>query len=79
MSDSVNTQITPLEKLLNMDQTADFLGVSKFTLYSWISQKKIKVVKIGSRSMFRPSDLCDYIRSHVVESKKRTPEENNPK
>ena len=79
MSDSVNTQITSLEKLLNMNQTADFLGVSKFTLYSWISQKKIKVVKIGSRSMFRPSDICDFIRNHVVETKKRTPEENNPK
>ena len=63
----VNTMVAPLEKLLNMDETRDILGVSKSTLYSWICQRKIRVIKMGSKSMFMPSDIWNFIRKQAKE------------
>ena len=61
-----NTEVK-LEKLLSMDETMSILGISKSTLYSWVCQKKIRVIKMGSKSMFSPSDVWEFIRSHAVE------------
>ena len=57
-----------MDRLLNMDETAAILGISKATLYSWISRKQISVVKVSSRSMFDPADIKEYIENHKVRS-----------
>ena len=63
----VNTMVAPLEKLLNMEETRDILGVSRSTLYSWICKRKIRVIKMGSKSMFMPSDIWNFIRKQAKE------------
>ena len=55
-----------MDRLLNVDETASILGISRATLYTWICRKKVEVVKIGSRAMFDPEYIKDYIKKHTV-------------
>lgn len=68
MTDLTDTNIGPLEKLLNIDEAANILNISKATLYTWICRKKIEVVKLSNRVMFNQEYLRDYIRKHTVKS-----------
>ncbi len=63
-----NTQYEPLEKLLNIEEAAAVLGISKATLYTWICRKKIDVVKVSNRVLFSQAYLRDYIKKHTVKS-----------
>ena len=51
--------------LLTINEAADYLRVSKRTLYNWNCQKKIKVVKLGGLK-YKKEDL-DYL---IEKSKK---------
>ena len=66
MYEQIENPKAKMDRLLNMDETAAILGISKATLYSWISRKQISVVKVSSRSMFDPADIKEYIESHKV-------------
>ena len=63
---SIDTSDDKLEKLLSVDETAEILGISKATLYTWVCRKKIGVIKICSRALFDPRDIREYIDSHRV-------------
>lgn len=60
-----------MEKLLNVRETAGFLGLKESTIRSWILNRRIKYVKMGSRVFVRLSDAQQVIDSSVV-----YPEEN---
>ena len=50
------------DPLLSVDQAALRLGgLSKWTIYSWLSQGKLRRTKIGSRTMIRESELVRII------------------
>jgi len=34
------------QSLLNIEQTAEYLGVSPLTIYDWISQRRMEHVKV---------------------------------
>ena len=38
---------TTTKRLLTVDETAAYLGISKLTVYDWISKRKIQYVKVG--------------------------------
>lgn len=50
-----------LEKLMNIEATADVLGVSVHTLYAWVSSGRLPVVKVGARSMFAPKEIERWV------------------
>ena len=50
-----------LEPLLNIQQAAKILGISKSTLRNWVQRKKISRVKVGGRVMFRPDTIRKFI------------------
>lgn len=52
--------------LLSAKEAAQKLGISKFTIYAWVSQKRIAFVKIGDRTMFDPADLEEFINKGRV-------------
>ena len=56
-----------MEKLLNVNQLADILGLKKITIYEWVRSNKIPFVKLGKRVLFQPSDIADFIKSNRVE------------
>jgi excisionase family DNA binding protein len=48
--------------LLSVEEAAERLGgVSRWTVYTWMSQKRLRKTKIGSRVMIAESDLQAFI------------------
>jgi excisionase family DNA binding protein len=56
--------------LLTVDEAAQRLGVSKYTLRGWVSQRRIPYVKIGRRTLFNPTDLDNLIKASTMEPRK---------
>lgn len=56
--------MSDFERLLSVDEAARLLGgVSKWTIYAWLSQGKLRRTKVGSRTMLRESELKRFIES----------------
>ncbi len=56
-----------MEKLLNIDEVAEILGVTKATIYSWTSHNKIPHIKLTKRLLkFREKDIMDWISQKTV-------------
>jgi excisionase family DNA binding protein len=50
------------QSLLSVEQAAERLGgVSRWTIYSWMSQGRLKKTKIGSRVMVAEADLEAFV------------------
>lgn len=50
-----------MEKLLDVEEVAALLGVSRFTIYSWAAKRRLPAIKVGSRLMFRPSEIQRWV------------------
>jgi excisionase family DNA binding protein len=53
--------------LLSAEETSKRLGVSAEWVYLAARQRRIESVKIGSRLLFRPEAVEDYIYAHTRE------------
>ncbi len=61
----------PKETLMSIDEAAQFLNVSKSTIYTWTSTKKIPYIKCGKRLYFKEQDLLAWLEK----GKQKTKEE----
>ncbi|MDR2777131.1 MAG: helix-turn-helix domain-containing protein [Puniceicoccales bacterium] len=55
-------------KLLNTEEAAEFLGITKYTLINWLSTKRypgLKSIKLGGARRFREQDLAEFIESRI--------------
>lgn len=62
-----------MDKLLNIPEGAKLLRLSPNTLRAWIFQKRVPIVRLGRRVLFREADLEKMIQNglqEVKESKK---------
>ncbi len=49
-------------KLYSVEDAAAFLGgVSRYSIYAWVNQGRLKKTKVGSRVMIRESDLQKFL------------------
>lgn len=55
-------QQEPQEQLLTVQQTADFLSLSKATIYSKVSRGELPVMKRGKRLYFSNTELMEYLK-----------------
>ncbi len=55
--------------LINVKQLSESTGLSVFTLYSWINQKRIPYVKVGRLVRFDPKKIEKWIEDKTVEEK----------
>jgi excisionase family DNA binding protein len=47
-----------MERLYSVEDAAQLLGgISKWTVYAWLSQGKLQRTKVGGRTMIRESEL----------------------
>ena len=53
-------------RLIPIDQAADYTGLSKHTLYTMVSQRRIPYVKVGRRTMFDVTRLDEWLKQHAV-------------
>jgi excisionase family DNA binding protein len=58
-----------IENLLNITEASRALKISPHTLRSWIFQKKVPIVRLGRRILFREKDLEKMIEDGIQESK----------
>ena len=59
-------KIVDTNKLLNMDEASNLLGIKKSTLYSLVMRKKVGHKKLGKLTRFSVADIQEFInRNHV--------------
>jgi excisionase family DNA binding protein len=55
-------------KLLTMDEASEYLGISKLTLYGWVSARKLGFIKVGRLVKFKQEHLDRWIDQHTVKA-----------
>ena len=55
-----------MQNLLNITETAKFLGISISSIYRLTSQKKISFYKIGSRNLFSEFQIQQFLNTQQV-------------
>jgi excisionase family DNA binding protein len=61
-----------MSRLLTMDEASEYLGISKLTLYGWVSARKLGFVKVGRLVKFKQPDLDKWIDQHTVKARVET-------
>jgi excisionase family DNA binding protein len=59
---------SPENKYINIEQLADCLSISVFTLYSWVHQKKIPYYKFGKAVRFKMQEINEWIENNRIET-----------
>jgi len=55
-----------LEKLLSVGDVAALLGVSVHTVYAWSARGRLPIVKVGTRTMFKPEEIRRWVAERSV-------------
>jgi excisionase family DNA binding protein len=50
------------ERLLTIDEVAEFLHINPMTVYAWVKDEKIPAFKIGKVWRFRKSEIDNWLR-----------------
>jgi excisionase family DNA binding protein len=61
----VSGLITKQKEIMNVEEAADFLGISKNTLYEWVVQKKIPHMKVGRLLKFKREHLERWLEKRI--------------
>ena len=62
LSEKDNTSVIETDQLLSVEQTAEFLKLSKPTIYGLISKGELPVMKRSKRCYFSKMELLAYIK-----------------
>ena len=68
-STAANTQKEPQahrSPLVNVGHVAEYIGLSKHTVYTMVSQRRIPFVKVGRLTKFDLPTIDAWIRRHSV-------------
>ena len=55
-----------LEKWVNLEDIADYLGVSNDTIRGWVRQGKLPAYKVGKRYKFKYSEVDEWVRQGKI-------------
>jgi PTS system nitrogen regulatory IIA component len=50
------------ERLLTLDEVAEFLHINPMTLYSWVKDGRMPAFKIGKVWRFRKAEIDDWLK-----------------
>lgn len=60
-------KVGPLtRRLLDIDEVAVYIGLSRHTVYTMVSQRRIPFVKMGRRTKFNLRAIDEWIAEHSV-------------
>ena len=51
------------DRWLSVDEIADYLGVSKDTVYTWVSSKGMPGHRVGRFWKFKKAEIDDWVRA----------------
>jgi excisionase family DNA binding protein len=57
----IATPVYAMPRLLSVNETAEFLGVDRSTVYRLEREGALRSVRVGTRRRFRPEDLRAYL------------------
>ena len=57
-----------MEPLLSIEQAADLLGVSPWTVRKWVSTNRVRVVRLGRRVLLEQHELRRIIEAGRIET-----------
>lgn len=52
------------KQYMSIKEAAEFSGLSKWTLYQYSSRGKLKVLKVGTRTLVPVKDFTEWLESH---------------
>jgi excisionase family DNA binding protein len=58
-----------LSNLLSVQDAAKILGVSPWTVRSWLSQRKLSFIKVGRLTRLSPAVLQQFINRNTVQAR----------
>ena len=59
---TIHTQeTTSPSPLLSVPEAAELLGIKTWTLYQWMSQRRVAYVKVGRLTKLRQEDIAAFI------------------
>lgn len=61
------------QRLLNVKEVSELTGLSKNTIYCWVSQRRIPFVKCGRLTKFDLQKIDEWIEENSVEEQKFEP------
>ena len=64
-----------MNRLLNVEELAQYLNLQKQTIYNWLSQRKISGIKIGGVWRFNKREIDKWLRA---QARKTIPEQLKP-
>src|SRR3974390_3284858 len=54
------------ERFLKLSEVRQVLGVSRATVWRWINERGLRVVKVGGVSRVRASDLQEFLKRYEI-------------
>jgi excisionase family DNA binding protein len=58
-----------MQRLMNIDELADYLRLKKQTIYNWLNQRKISGIKVGGVWRFDRKDIDSWLQSRRIMTK----------
>lgn len=55
--------ITMMNRLMDIDELADYLKIKKQTIYNWLSDRKISGIKVGGVWRFDRKEVAAWLNS----------------
>lgn len=55
-----------LNRLLSVEEAAEYLGIKTKTVYKWISERRLPFIKLGSLVRFQLADLRNFVERSVI-------------
>lgn len=66
------------DRWLSVEEIAQYLGISKETVYRWLEKKRIPAHRVGKLWKFKPSEIDDWVKDGgaAADSYKEEPKDN---
>jgi len=58
------------QRLLNVSELSEYLGLPKNTIYAWVSQRRIPFVKCGRLTKFDLQKIEAWIEENSIEERR---------
>ena len=70
--------MTNNDKIMTLEEVADYLRVTPQTIYTWAQEKKMPAAKLGKEWRFKKSMIDKWFNEHIDEKFRNHYEKSNP-
>ena len=74
-SQNESGKVTPMERLMTLEEVTEYLRLSKDTVYRMANTGKLPASKVGSQWRFRKEDVDQWLEKNKNVKRNDTPDE----